>query len=383
MIPSLIELRRTFHRIPEIGLNTYQTAEQIERTLDDLSIPHLRVGDAGVLGTLRGAGPGRTIALRADTDALPIEEKTGVPYASRHPGAMHACGHDAHTAALLCAAAELIQKRESWRGEIRLFFQPAEEIGQGARIFVREGHLDGVDRIFGLHVTPLLPTGRIALRAGPTNASCDYFRIVVQGKGAHVSMPQAGVDALYAASQIVIALQAIAARQTSPLQSIIVGVGTLRAGSVYNAVAEEAVLEGTTRSFDPATRARVNNAVVHIARMTAEAFGACAQTEFRDYAAPLVNDPTAFAELHPAFTQRFGEENIVTQWEKSLGADDYADYLAVTKGIYAFVGTADATDPATSLSLHNAGFNLDDRALPVMQALHVTAALTWLTGGTA
>lgn len=378
MLPSLVDLRRAFHRIPEVGLSTYKTAEQIERTLDALSISHLRVGDAGVLGVLRGAEGGRIIALRADTDALPIQEATGADYASQHPGAMHACGHDAHTAALLYAAAELSHMRHEWRGEIRLLFQPAEEIGQGARVFIREGHLKSVDRVFGLHVTSLLPTGKIALRSGPTNASCDYFRTVVRGKGAHVSMPQAGVDALYAASQIVVALQAIAARQTSPLDSIIVGVGTLRAGTVYNAIAEEAVLEGTTRSFDPVTRERVNSAVVRIARQTAEVSGATAETEFRDYAAPLVNDATAFQELYSAATQRFGAENLVTGMEKSLGADDFADYLAVARGLYAFVGTADPKNPATCLSPHNAAFNIDENALPLMQAMHVTAALAWL-----
>lgn len=378
MIPTLVDLRRSLHQIPEVGLQTHKTAQQVERTLDALSIPHLRVGDAGVLGILRGHAPGRIIALRADMDALPILEQTGADYASQHPGAMHACGHDAHTAALLAAAAELLQRKSEWQGEIRLFFQPAEEIGQGARIFVNEGYLKDVDRVFGIHVTPLAKTGQIILRSGPTNASCDYFRTVVKGKGAHVSTPQAGVDALYAASQIVVALQAIAARQTSPLDSIIVGVGTLHAGNVYNAIAEEAVLEGTTRSFDPVTRARVNEAVVRIARQTAEVYGATADTEFRDYAAPLVNDQTAFDELYQAAVRRFGAEQIITEFPKSLGADDFADYLAVCKGLYAFVGTANEQLPATCLPLHNAGFDIDEQALPVMQALHVAAALRWL-----
>ena len=244
----LIGLRRYFHTHPEPSLEEYGTAKRIEEELDQTGIPHRRVGETGIYAWIDGEkGDGRTIALRADTDALRMQDlKEGVPYRSQNEGVCHACGHDAHTAMLLTAAKVLWEKRQEFAGHIRLFFQQAEEIGAGARIFVQEGLMEGVDRVYGSHVASRMPAGVISLTPGPNNASCDYFRIRVTGKGAHVSTPHLGVDALYIASQIVVNLQSIVARQTDPLDTVVVGIGKLTAGTAYNIVAEHAEIEGTT-----------------------------------------------------------------------------------------------------------------------------------------
>ena len=223
----LTDLRRHFHAHPEVSLKEYETCKKIEAELDSMGIPHKRIGETGVYGWIDGkkAGDGVTVALRADIDALAMEDLKEVPYHSQNAGVCHACGHDAHTATLLTAAKILKAKENEFSGQVRLFFQQAEEIGQGARQFVQAGLLEGVTRVFGAHVTSHLDSGKISLTAGPQNASCDYFKIQIHGKGAHVSTPQLGVDALYIASQIVVQLQTIVSRNTDPLETVVVGVG--------------------------------------------------------------------------------------------------------------------------------------------------------------
>ena len=330
----LTDLRRHFHAHPEVSLKEYETCKKIEAELDSMGIPHKRIGETGVYGWIDGkkAGDGVTVALRADIDALAMDDLKEVSYHSQNAGVCHACGHDAHTATLLTAAKILKAKENEFSGQVRLFFQQAEEIGQGARQFVQAGLLDGVTRVFGAHVTSHLDSGKISLTAGPQNASCDYFKIQIHGKGAHVSTPQLGVDALYIASQIVVQLQTIVSRNTDPLETVVVGVGKLEAGTQYNIVAEHAVLEGTTRSFLPEVRKFTNDRVVRIAKETAALYGAEAEVEFLDFAAPLVNDAKAVEEVTAVTAEFLPREDIISDFEKALGADDFADYLTVTRG---------------------------------------------------
>lgn len=259
---ELIALRREFHRAPELGLHEYHTAARIERELDRCGIPHERVGETAVVGHLTGNGNGSgLVVLRADIDALPIQETNDVPYRSQTPGMMHACGHDAHTTCLLGAAKVLSAHRADFGGEVRFLFQPAEEIGQGARPLIAAGMLDGAQRVFGLHTASDLPTGTVGVKPGANNAGVDHFIIRIHGKSAHVSTPQLGVDALYIASELVVALQSIVTRMTSPVEPVLIGVGKLNAGTAYNAVAETAVLEGTTRMFSPESRAHLRETI--------------------------------------------------------------------------------------------------------------------------
>lgn len=224
----IISLRRDFHSHPEISLQEFRTAQRIEEELDKLGIPHQRSGETGVYAEIKGEQPGSgVIALRADTDALAITETHDVPYKSQTPGVMHACGHDSHAAALLGAAKLLKAEAKNFGGTVRLFFQPAEEIGKGAKEFIRDGHLDGVQRVFGLHAASDLPVGTIGITAGSNNAAVDGFRIIVHGVNAHVSTPQLGADALYVASQIVVAAQALTTRRHVPTEPMVIGIGTL------------------------------------------------------------------------------------------------------------------------------------------------------------
>lgn len=373
----LTDLRRHFHAHPEVSLKEYETCKKIEAELDSMGIPHKRIGETGVYGWIDGkkAGDGVTVALRADIDALAMEDLKEVSYHSQNAGVCHACGHDAHTATLLTAAKILKAKENEFSGQVRLFFQQAEEIGQGARQFVQAGLLEGVTRVFGAHVTSHLDSGKISLTAGPQNASCDYFKIQIHGKGAHVSTPQLGVDALYIASQIVVQLQTIVSRNTDPLETVVVGVGKLQAGTQYNIVAEHAVLEGTTRSFLPEVRKFTNDRVVRIAKETAALYGAEAEVEFLDFAAPLVNDAKAVEEVTAVTAEFLPREDIISDFQKALGADDFADYLAVTRGMYAFVGTRNSKDPHTAVAHHHGLFDVDEEALLISCNVYVDYAL--------
>lgn len=382
----LTNMRQYFHAHPEVSLQEYHTCEKIEEELNLAGIPHRRVGETGVYAWIDGKKEtadqkkaSRIAALRADIDALAMEDLKTVSYRSSNPGVCHACGHDAHAATLLTAARILKSKEQEFSGQIRLFFQQAEEIGAGARLFVQDGLLEGVSRVFGAHVSSRLESGKIALTAGPQNASCDYFKIKVTGRGAHVSTPHLGVDAAYVASQIVVNLQSIAARSTNPLDTIVVGIGVVRAGTQYNIVAEHAELEGTTRTFLPEVREFTNRRVREIAEQTAHMYGAEAEVEFKDFAAPLINDPQAVKEVTAVTEQLIDREQIVGDFEKALGADDFADYLAVTKGMYAFVGTHSEKKPGSGVAHHHGLFDVDEEALLLSCNVYVDYAL-WVLG---
>ena len=378
----LTSMRQYFHAHPEVSLQEYHTCERIEKELDLAGIPHRRVGETGVYAWIDGKKEtadqkkaSRIMVLRADIDALAMEDLKTVPYHSENPGVCHACGHDAHAATLLTAARILKSKEAEFSGQIRLFFQQAEEIGAGARLFVQDGLLDGAARVFGAHVSSRLESGKIALTAGPQNASCDYFKIKVTGRGAHVSTPHLGIDAAYVASQIVVNLQSIVARSTNPLETVVVGVGVVRAGTQYNIVAEHAEIEGTTRSFLPEVREFTNRRVREIAEQTARMYGAEAEVEFKDFAAPLINDVQAVKEGTAVTEQLICREQIVSDYEKALGADDFADYLAVTRGMYAFVGTHSEKKPGSGVAHHHGLFDLDEEALLLSCNVYVDYAL--------
>lgn len=376
----LVELRRYFHSHPEVSLKEYHTCEKIEEELDRFGIEHRRVGETGVYAWLKGLkGEGPIMVLRADIDALAMDDlKQDVPYCSQNQGVCHACGHDGHTATLLVAAKILKEKQAEFKGEVRFFFQQAEEIGQGARQFVKAGLLDGAKRVFGVHVASNLESGYISLTPGPNNASCDYFKIEVKGKGAHVSTPQKGVDALYIASQIVVQLQSIVSRMTDPIDSVILGIGKLNAGTQYNIVAENATIEGTTRSFSRETRERINGLVVSMSKQIAQMYGASCEVTFLDFAAPLVNDEDACKEAYAVSARFLEPQYILTNREKALGADDFADYLEHVKGVYAYLGTHDPTNPNTGVAHHNGYFDLDEKALQISCQLYVDYALSVL-----
>lgn len=373
----IVSLRRHFHQHPEVSLQEFQTSQRICEELDKIGLPYISVGETGVLATLEGGkGPGKKLLLRADIDALPLEDRTGAPYASVHPGVNHACGHDGHASALLGAARVLKERQNEIEGTILFAFQPAEEIGAGARQFVRGGYIDDVDHVFGIHLSSRNELGKIVATPGPNNASCDIFKINVFGKSGHVSNPDLGRDALVSAAAIVTELQTIVSREVKPSDEVVVGIGVLRAGTNYNIIANEATIEGTVRTFDPKVRLQVLEAVERIARLVAESHRTTIEFSNYDAAAPLINDAAAAELAYQAAAKIVGEANIITDAPKSMGADDFADFLAAAPGIYCFVGTQ--SSDKTAFNHHHEQFDIDEKGLLHAAELHVTYALDYL-----
>ena len=374
----IISLRRWFHSHPELSMKEFETAKRIEKELNAIGILARRVGETGVLGVLKGRkGPGRRVVLRADTDALPIQDEKTVPYASQCPGVMHACGHDAHTAALLGAARALKKLEDSLSGEIGFVFQPGEEYGKGAVLFLQDGALEGADRSFGVHMQSNLPVGQVAMNLGAENASVDHFTIRIHGRSAHVSTPELGADALYAAAQIVTALQGLVGRLKSPTDPALIGVGVLRSGEGYNIVAREAVIEGTVRCFSQETRAMINGKIADTARGVAALYNTTAEIETESFTRALINDARVYAETAPLVEKVVGRGNLVVK-ELSLGGDDMAEIMAVVPGVYAFVGSGSDAVPGSRLAHHTPGFDIDERCLTIAASLYVESALFWL-----
>ncbi|CZQ88592.1 peptidase m20 [Trichococcus palustris] len=373
----IVSLRRHFHQHPEVSLKEFETIQRIKEELDEIGIDYIPVGETGVLATLRGGkGAGKKILLRADIDALPLPDQTGAPYASLNPGANHACGHDGHASALLGAIRVLKSYQSDFAGTIQFAFQPAEEIGAGARQFVRGGFIDDIDHVFGIHLQSGTALGKIVATPGPSNASCDIFKIKVHGKSGHVSRPDLGRDALVSAAAIVTELQTIVSREVNPTDEVVVGIGVLHAGTNYNIIANEADIEGTVRTFSPQVRAQVLAAVERIAKNTAESHRTTIEFSNYDAAAPLINDLAAAEHAFKVAAKIVGEGNVITNAPKRMGADDFADYLAVAPGVYCFVGTQ--SDEKTSYDHHHEKFDIDEKGLAIAAELHVSYALEYL-----
>jgi amidohydrolase len=375
----LIETRREFHQNPELSLKEFRTASRIEEELTKFGIKHSRVGETGVLGILKGDKPSdKVLLLRADIDALPINEVGAVEYISKNPGVMHACGHDAHTTCLLAAAKILSEKKSEIAGEVRFVFQPAEEIGKGTQPFIEANVLEGVDRVFGLHCAPDLPLGTVGLTPKLNNAAVDHFTISVKGVSSHVSLPHKGVDALYVASEIVVAVQALRTRLNSPLEPMIIGIGKFNAGTTYNALAANAVLEGTTRTISKESRAKIKTEINRCVKNIAEIYGAAATVEWEGFTGPVINDPEVCEEVAALVDETFGKGHVVKDREISLGGDNFADFIEEKKGAYAYLGTSSDKKPCTKLPLHSDSFDLDEEAMLKGTWLHVAYALWFL-----
>jgi amidohydrolase len=367
---DIIGNRRWLHRHPEESLHEYKTAAFIEEQLDQMSIPHRRVGETGIFAWLKGGQPGPITVLRADIDALKVPDEKDVAYKSLNPGFSHSCGHDMHMAGLLGAMMLLAPQREQLKGEVLFFFQQAEEIGAGARQFIAAGLMEGATRVIGLHADSSVPSGKVVIMPGPNNASCDAFTLTVQGKSSHVSTPHLGADALYIASLIVVALQGLVTRLTSPVDPVIIGVGKMTAGTAYNALAQTATLEGTTRFMQQETRTQINQRLESLAQTIAEQYGGEAQVTFQAYASALNNDPAVCRELHALYRDIPGLE-IVTDAAVKLGADDFAEFLLLVPGAYMYVGTQRDDDPNTGVPHHNGHFDVDEEAVLTGSTLFV------------
>lgn len=368
----VVNLRRHFHKYPEASLKEYKTAGKIEEELDSLGIDHKRVGETGVIGYIGRGKKGKKIGLRADIDALEIEDQKDVNYKSQNKGLMHACGHDGHTASLLAAAKILKSMEYELNGEVRLIFQQAEEIGQGANIFIKEGHIDDLDNVFGLHLASGLEVGKASATVGGIMASCDYFKARVIGKSGHVSAPHTAIDALCIGSQAVVNLQTIVSRQVDPIDPVVVGVGTLVSGTRYNIIANEAIFEGTFRTFSEATRKKTRESIERIIRNTVDSAGGELELEFKEFASPLINEEEATRRAVLVGKEILGEGNIIENQEKRLGADDFAEFLTKVPGVYVNIGSGNKSNPLTEYNHHHERFDIDEEALLVATNYYVS-----------
>jgi amidohydrolase len=360
----VVRLRREIHRHPELGFEEVRTQALVERELDELGISHRRVAKTGVVGVIRGAKPGRTVGLRADMDALPITEKSGEPFSSEVPGKMHACGHDAHTAMLLGAARVLQNMRDDLHGNVVLLFQPAEEGPGGAEPMIAEGALDDpkVDAVAMLHVDPRLEPGQIGITPGPVNASADEFHITVEGRGGHGAYPHTAADAIPASAAMVLALQNIAARETDPLKSVVVTVGTINGGYRNNVIADEVKMSGTFRAHDPEIRNALEKRARRILNGVAQAYDVKVHLEVVYGYPPVVNDV--------ALAQNFKDYMIANSGLRvespppTMGAEDFAYFAQRVPGVHVRLGVR--SEKAGSVhSGHSPQFRIDEDALPV------------------
>lgn len=381
LAPAMEEIFTTLHQHPELGRREVDTQKLILERLDALGIESAAIAGTGVVGILRGVLPGRTAALRADVDALPIREETGLSYASRVPGVMHACGHDFHAAALLGAAALLASRRERLPGTVKFFFQPDEEGEGGAERMVAAGCMEEpkVDAVFACHVDSTIPTGTVSLRPGPVCAASDQFAITLRGRGTHGAKPHLGSDVILAASQVVTALQSIPSRRTAPTEPVVVTVGTLHAGSAGNILPEEVRLTGILRTVGGESRERVRRDFRAIVGGTAAAMGAEAEMELTP-SYPACRNDGAMTELCRRAAEKVVGEGNVRDADFSLGADDFGYFLDAAPGCYWNVGVRNEERGFTCPN-HSPRFAADPGALPVAAAVHAQVVLDFLEGG--
>ncbi|HVJ49934.1 M20 family metallopeptidase [Desulfitobacterium sp.] len=370
----VIELRREFHQYPELSLQEVQTSQRIQRELAQLKIPYRSVDGMGVVATIQGNKSGKTIALRADIDGLPVTEQNEVEFRSKNQGLMHACGHDCHMAMLLGAGKLLSEMKNQLQGTVKLLFQPAEEVASGAKKMIAAGVLEGVDGVFGEHVWSDLETGQVCVQEGPRMASADFFTIRVQGKGGHGSAPQQGVDAVLVSSAIVMNLQSIVSREVSPLETVVVSIGSLNAGSGNNVLASEGILKGTTRTFNPEIRKKLPDIITRIIENTAQAYRAKAALEYQWGSAPIINDPEA-SKLATQAVQKIGAQPFDL---RVTAGEDFSEFMNCVPGVFALVGVRNKVKGAI-FPQHNPHYTVDEDALEVGTALYVQYALDFLT----
>lgn len=362
---DLVAIRRDFHAHPELGFEEVRTSGIVAQELARYGVTvHRGIGGTGVVGVLEGrTGSGRRIALRADMDALPIEEETNLSYRSTVPGKMHACGHDGHTTMLLGAARYLAETRD-FDGTALFVFQPAEEGQGGARAMIADGLFEKFpcDEIYAIHNQPNGPHGKIKLRPGPAMAAADFFDIRITGRGAHAAQPQQGIDPIVVGSTLVQALQSIVSRNADPLKSAVLSVTQFHAGAAYNVIPEGAHITGTVRTFDADLRTLVSARIREIAKGIAVAYGAVIDVEIRDVFSVLMNSPEHAAAAADVARELFGPEGVDDQSKPRMGSEDFADMVARVPGAYAWIGGTPGP------GLHNASYDFDDSIIPLGSA---------------
>lgn len=373
----IIERRRFYHSIPELSFQELQTTKELAKDLEEMGIEVTTFPDYfGLVGLIKGGKPGKTVMLRADIDALPVEEHTDLTFASKN-GNMHACGHDAHISMLLGAAKILVDMKDDLEGDVKLLFQSAEESCYGAKYYINNGVLDGIDAILGMHIWGTLDAPLFNLEPGGRMASCDNFKITVEGLSSHGSAPHLGNDAIVAAASIIMNMQSFVSRINDPLNPLVISVGTIKGGQRFNIIANKVEMEGTTRTYSRETRAQIEDKLRNIIEHTAKALGCDAKLEYSYFAGPVINEHDDINRIvREAAIKLYGEESL-TNMNKLMGSEDFADLMEKVPGFYGFIGALNK-DKGIIYSNHNDKFTVDEDALHRGSALYAQFAYDFL-----
>ncbi|WP_459503825.1 M20 family metallopeptidase [Bacillus sp. C1] len=378
---QLIEWRRHFHKYPELSFQEEKTSQFVFDTLQ--KIPHLEISRPtkySVMAKLRGEKPGKTVAIRADMDALPIQEENQFEFISTHPGVMHACGHDGHIAMLLGAVQALVEQRENMKGEVRFLFQHAEEnFPGGAQEMVAAGVMKNVDCIIGAHLWASLEVGKIGVIYGAAMAAPDVFKISIKGKGGHAGIPHETVDSIAIGTQVVTQLQQIVSRLTNPLDALVLSVTQFHAGTTHNVIPEEARIEGTVRSLKHDLRERVAQKIEKIVKHTTEAYDANYTFSYEYGYRPVINDKDVTKVVENAALQLYGRDQVV-HLPPTMAGEDFSAFLQEVPGTFFFIGAGNR-EKGIIYPHHHPRFTIDEDALPIGVEVFVTSVLKFMNEG--
>ena len=373
----LVEFRRDLHRHPEFSMQEVRTSGRVAEVLEQYGIPYRRIGATGIAADITGGRPGPRILLRADMDALSVTEETGLPYASETPGAMHACGHDCHTAMLLCAGIVLQEMREELSGSVRLMFQPAEEIARGAAAMVEGGALEGVDVCFGKHITPNYPLGTVGYSRGPAASAASFFAIDVNGKSGHGSAPQNAVDAIAASAVMITSFQTLLSREIDPLKNAVVTVGKIEGGDRFNIIPGHVHMEGTARTYYPEVFRHIEEMVKRVVTGVAKTYRCTAEVDYQNLT-EVVENEDAMIDLVVCASDRVLGEGVAFRTPPFTGSEDFCEFSTRRPSAFVWLGAGDP-EAAEHYDHHHSKFCIDERALKNGAALYAAVAAESLT----
>lgn len=379
LISQLIQIRRHLHEYPELSFQEYKTCQYIISCLEDWGIPYQKVGETGIMIDIIGEkGEGLHIGIRADIDALPIHEQTGLPFASKSSGVMHACGHDGHTAILLGTVHQLYRLKSELTGRIRCIFQPGEEAEGAAKCMIEQGVLDNpsLDGMLALHLWPHLPFGSVGIKYGAVTASCDDFIIEIEGRGGHCARPHQGIDAIAVSAQILHAHTILVTKGNNPVDPIVIHVGKINGGTASNAVADRVIMEGTVRTLSPETRKNVQSQLSLMIKGIAESYGATARITFAVGHPAVINDQWLTGCVEDCAKELLGPDAVCVLKEPSMGADDFGAFAERIPSAYFRLGIRREDRPC--FDLHHPQFQFDDDIIPLGVKIFVYTLLTRL-----
>lgn len=376
----LISVRRDFHKYPELGMEEFRTSEKIINYLDEMGIEYKKnIANTGIVAIIRGGQDTRTVALRADMDALPIDDEKKVAYKSNICGKMHACGHDAHMSILLGAAKILCDMKNNLKGNIKLIFQPAEETVGGAKFMIKEGTMENpkVDVIFGLHVDPEIPVGKIGIKYDQMNASSDTIKIIIHGESTHGAYPHTGIDAIYIAGQIITAVQSIVSRNTDPRDCAVITIGIIHGGTQGNIIANRVEMIGTVRTINIDTRNKTISRIESIVKNISMSMGGIGELIREEGYPPLINNNKIVNKIKENGINILGKKNVVKIKDISLGVEDFAYFLQNTNGAFFRLGCRNE-EKGIIYEGHTNVFDIDEDCLPIGVAIQVKNVLSML-----